>query len=951
MGFEAVHAAAAEGDDQELRKCLEGLDKDRNGLFDRENPAPAVVIGKPKGIHGRFNQATPALVAGTMGDTALHKAAERGQVTAVAYILGLASHGLPVAADGGAGPGLHVEDAQPIPEGWDDVEKLIHAKNHAGETPLHLAATGGSVDCVRLLLDAGSNPIAQDSVKGWTPLHCAASQRHLQVLACLLDAKADPNAVDYQGGTALHTCARYEVEEGLWLLASAGCMLDLQRVTDGYTALHVACKWSNLPFTAMALLHLRADPSLVSRGGRPAALLAAREGASDVLEKVQEIHWKLCLENPDKQGLSRIKAGGQLTVRAAFDKAMERAALRMSNPNDHDLWYNPSDSSVTEWRRLGGFDGADVFTVNDGVPQGRWVSAGPLAESALEEIISSELTNAYDLLTSKAGFYTPKEKVKELVDNEVQPVIDAIRTANAAWTKAKAAREVFDMEGAEVAFNTAARALASDWWGQGAEAYGRRLAMECKALRNLKLELDSTMEKADKMRQKFQFLEAMAMYDSAWGGFGSYGDTERSFEGLYRVEEMRRKAAMKEEADRRVKESQKQVTERAEIESFPHSRLCIEEAVENLERATELYKAYGDKATFDTVSNRLTAYKWNLEKQGKGNRILKSGQDLMDESVPDHDTTYTPTADYPPGQILAKIRFSDAIVDFKQAMLYMADIGDEHVLRIASDLRDLATKNAALHQQAQDYLQEGQQLEVQYTHDPRLAHLVTFCVHLVDGNQVPVEPYVRHAIDQEYELTHRKETGASMHRLQLEEALVQFEAAHETFKLFDDGVNAAEAQRQADRLRFNLELQGKAHKKMHDGLLSLQERKYGDGHASYSEAVVIFTQIEDEVNGKYAKMLTNDAASKRKLGEEAHKKMQEGLELLELRSRFTNWMQVQPQPLPTLCEITRTKTTISVQTVRQECGFKHESAGRACHVWYRSRKSTRKKPHSLGKLY
>lgn len=112
----------------------------RNGLFDRENPAPAVVIGKPKGIHGRFNQATPALVppsctspgelpllneslafgqvAGTMGDTALHKAAERGQVTAVAYILGLASHGLPVAADGGAGPGLHVEDAQPIPVGF-----------------------------------------------------------------------------------------------------------------------------------------------------------------------------------------------------------------------------------------------------------------------------------------------------------------------------------------------------------------------------------------------------------------------------------------------------------------------------------------------------------------------------------------------------------------------------------------------------------------------------------------------------------------------------------------------------------------------------------------------------------------------------------------------------------------------------------------------------------------
>ncbi len=43
----------------------------------------------------------------------------------------------------------------------------------------------------------------------------------------------------------------------------------------------------------------------MSRGGKPAAWLAVREGASEVLEKVQEVHWKLCLENPDKQGLSR----------------------------------------------------------------------------------------------------------------------------------------------------------------------------------------------------------------------------------------------------------------------------------------------------------------------------------------------------------------------------------------------------------------------------------------------------------------------------------------------------------------------------------------------------------------------------------------------------------------------------------------------------------------------
>ena len=38
MGYHAVHAACADGDDQELRRCIEGLDVDRDGLFDRHDP-------------------------------------------------------------------------------------------------------------------------------------------------------------------------------------------------------------------------------------------------------------------------------------------------------------------------------------------------------------------------------------------------------------------------------------------------------------------------------------------------------------------------------------------------------------------------------------------------------------------------------------------------------------------------------------------------------------------------------------------------------------------------------------------------------------------------------------------------------------------------------------------------------------------------------------------------
>jgi len=73
MGFEAVHTASAAGDDQELRRCIEGLDVDRDGLFNRHDPHPRVVVGREPGSHGRFNKPTPVATRASLGDTAIHK--------------------------------------------------------------------------------------------------------------------------------------------------------------------------------------------------------------------------------------------------------------------------------------------------------------------------------------------------------------------------------------------------------------------------------------------------------------------------------------------------------------------------------------------------------------------------------------------------------------------------------------------------------------------------------------------------------------------------------------------------------------------------------------------------------------------------------------------------------------------------------------------------------------
>ncbi len=67
------------------------------------------------------------------------------------------------------------------------------------------------------------------------------------------------------------------------------------RMQDHYTALHLACRYNDTPDTVVALLDARADPTLLSRGGQPAALIAATLGDPSVLEAVSEVDLCVCV--------------------------------------------------------------------------------------------------------------------------------------------------------------------------------------------------------------------------------------------------------------------------------------------------------------------------------------------------------------------------------------------------------------------------------------------------------------------------------------------------------------------------------------------------------------------------------------------------------------------------------------------------------------------------------
>ncbi len=129
---------------------------------------------------------------------------------------------------------------------WDDKlleEQLSQPRNpnfeNAGITPLYVAASGGSLKCVNLLLEAGAQT---DPGTRSTPLIIAAEEGHLQVVRSLVRAGAriDQGTTD-TGATPLHAAAVFGQLEVVRFLVESGANKD-QGTTDGTTTLDIAIR-------------------------------------------------------------------------------------------------------------------------------------------------------------------------------------------------------------------------------------------------------------------------------------------------------------------------------------------------------------------------------------------------------------------------------------------------------------------------------------------------------------------------------------------------------------------------------------------------------------------------------------------------------------------------------------------------------------------------------------
>ena len=140
------------------------------------------------------------------------------------------------------------------------------ARDNAGNTALHLAASNTDDPAVfEALVGAGADADARDDF-GDTPLHLAARYNtNPAVLAVLIKAGADPDAQGESDATPLHWAAWNNGVPAVLALVNAGANLNARR-RDGATPLHWAM-WNDDVSVIPALLDAGANPDVSDSSG------------------------------------------------------------------------------------------------------------------------------------------------------------------------------------------------------------------------------------------------------------------------------------------------------------------------------------------------------------------------------------------------------------------------------------------------------------------------------------------------------------------------------------------------------------------------------------------------------------------------------------------------------------------------------------------------------------
>ncbi|KFZ68566.1 Ankyrin repeat and SOCS box protein 10, partial [Podiceps cristatus] len=158
--------------------------------------------------------------------------------------------------------------------GYTDCLRLLLLRGAAvdfapgGKTALHEACAAASADCVHLLLSFGADPEAV-SEDGYKPLHLCKSPDSIECVQQLLQRGARVNSrTEEEDDTALHVAARHGLTDHVQLLLRYGAELEAKN-KEGQTPLNAACAQPHPPRDMDR--YYRVCQLLVERGASVAA--------------------------------------------------------------------------------------------------------------------------------------------------------------------------------------------------------------------------------------------------------------------------------------------------------------------------------------------------------------------------------------------------------------------------------------------------------------------------------------------------------------------------------------------------------------------------------------------------------------------------------------------------------------------------------------------------------
>jgi ankyrin repeat protein len=253
-----------------LQKDLDGLQRlldagrSPDGLSDlRETPLELSLRLGEEGFAERLlhHGANPNLGSRATETLPLQQAIQAGQPTLVRLLL---AHGATVQT--------RIPHALRMP------------MNHLDDTLLHVAAQGGRLDIVTLLVDAGARMDATNRA-GLTPMEHAIAGDHVEVTAFFLNAGADLEHRGRIGTTPLHLAALEGSVQTVGLLLQRGARVNT-RTRNGSTPLHAAVARGHADIARLLVAH-GADVHAAGQRGESPLDIAHRMGNAELLAILQ----------------------------------------------------------------------------------------------------------------------------------------------------------------------------------------------------------------------------------------------------------------------------------------------------------------------------------------------------------------------------------------------------------------------------------------------------------------------------------------------------------------------------------------------------------------------------------------------------------------------------------------------------------------------------------------